>query len=140
MNISSRGQYALAAIFDLACHRPGEPVKTANIAKRQKIPQKFLELILSSLKQGGFVESHRGAAGGYHLARLPEAITVGEVLRFVDGSPQQKKSGPKGETPFSELWRNVDKTVAAIVDNTNFAAIVRNWREKQTTYTHDWEI
>jgi Rrf2 family transcriptional regulator, cysteine metabolism repressor len=139
MNISSKGQYALQAIFDLASQNTDEPVKIATIAERQGIPQKFLELILSSLKQGGFVESQRGAGGGYHLARLPEAITVGEVLRFVDGSPQQKK-GPKRETPFSELWRNVDKSVAGIVDGANFASIVRKWAEKQRTYVHDWEI
>jgi len=139
MHISSKGHYALQALFDLATRNTGEPVTIASIAKRQGIPQKFLELILASLKQGGFVESHRGAAGGYHLARLPETITVGEVLRFVDGSPQKKK-GPKGETPFSELWRTVDKTVAAILDGTNFASIVRKWAEKQKTYVHDWEI
>ena len=139
MNISSKGQYALQALFDLASQSADEPVKIASIAKRQKIPQKFLESILSSLKQGGFVESHRGVAGGYHLARRPETITVGEVLRFVDGSPRKQK-GHKHETPFSELWRNVDKSVAGIVDRVNFAAVVRNWEEKQTTYTHNWDI
>ena len=139
MNISSKGQYALQALFDLATQKTGEPVKIASIAGRQGIPQKFLELILSSLKQGGFVESQRGAGGGYHLARLPEAITVGEVLRFIDGSPQKKK-GPKRETPLSELWRKVDKSVATILDNTNFASLVRNWAEKQKTYVHDWVI
>ncbi len=69
MNISVKGEYALQAIFDLASQRPGEPVRIADIARRQKIPQKFLELILASLKQGGFVESRRGAEGGYLLAR-----------------------------------------------------------------------
>jgi Rrf2 family protein len=96
-------------------------------------------LILSSLKQGGFVESHRGAGGGYHLARLPESITVGEVLRFVDGSPQKKK-GSKRETPFSEMWRKVDNTIARIVDGTTFSALVRDWTEKQTTCVQDWDI
>src|ERR1017187_8917272 len=96
MNISVKGEYALQAIFDLASSARAEtqpivPVKIADIARRQGIPQKFLELILASLKQGGFVESRRGAGGGYQLARLPETITVGEVLRFVDGTPQKKK-------------------------------------------------
>ena len=139
MNISSKGQYALQAIFDLASQNTDEPVKIATIAERQGIPQKFLELILSALKQGGFVESQRGAGGGYHLARLPESITVGEVLRFVDGSPQKKK-GPRRDTPFTELWRTVDKSVARIVDGANFAALVRDWTEKQTTYVQDWDI
>jgi Rrf2 family cysteine metabolism transcriptional repressor len=139
MNISSKGRYALQAIFDLASQNTDEPVKIATIAERQGIPQKFLELILSSLKQGGFVQSQRGAGGGYHLTRRPEAITVGEVLRFVDGSPQKKKD-PKRETPFSDLWRTVDKSVAGIVDGANFASLVRHWAEKQKTYVHDWDI
>jgi Rrf2 family protein len=139
MNISSKGHYALQAIFDLASQSTDEPVKIASIAERQGIPQKFLELILSSLKQGGFVQSQRGAGGGYHLARRPEAITVGEVLRFIDGSPRKKKD-PKRETPFSDLWRTVDKSFAGIVDGTNFASLVRQWAETQNTYVHDWDI
>jgi Rrf2 family transcriptional regulator, cysteine metabolism repressor len=71
LNISVKGEYALQAIFDLATQRPGEPVKIAEIARRQRIPQKFLELILAGLKQGGFVESGHGAEGGYMLARRP---------------------------------------------------------------------
>ena len=99
MNISVKGEYALQAIFDLASQRPGDPVKIADIARRQKIPQKFLELILAGLKQAGFVESRRGAEGGYLLARAAESLTVGEVLRFVEG-PQQSRGNPrpKGET------------------------------------------
>src|ERR1041384_3166876 len=91
MNISVKGEYALQAIFDLASQPAGEPVKIAGIARRQKIPQKFLELILAGLKQGGFVESRRGAEGGYLLARPADQITVGEVIRFVEG-PQHHKA------------------------------------------------
>ena len=69
MNTSVKGEYALQAIFDLASQQNSEPVKIADIARRQKIPQKFLELILAGLKQGGFVESRRGAEGGYLLAK-----------------------------------------------------------------------
>ena len=68
MNISVKGEYALQAIFDLASRPAGQPVKIAEIARRQQIPQKFLEFILASLKQAGFVESRRGADGGYLLA------------------------------------------------------------------------
>ena len=86
MNISVKGEYALHAIFDLALQKFGEPIKIAEIARRQRIPQKFLELILAGLKQGGFVESRRGAEGGYLLARPAATLTVGEVLRFVEGT------------------------------------------------------
>ena len=78
MNISGKGDYALRAMFDLASQPVGQPVKIAEIARRQAIPQKFLELILAGLKQGGFVESRRGADGGYLLARQPEFLTVGK--------------------------------------------------------------
>jgi Rrf2 family protein len=139
MNISSKSHYALLTLFDLASQNVGKPVKIASIARRQNIPQKFLELILASLKQGGFVESHRGSEGGYSLARLPESITVGEVLRFVDGSAtKQKRSRPAG--PFSELWNNVDTSIAGILDRTNFASLLRDWEAKQSTYVHNWEI
>jgi len=86
MRVTLKGDYALRAIFDLALQKPGKPIRIADIAKRQKIPQKFLELILSGLKQGGFVESRRGAEGGYLMARSPDTITVGQVLRFVEGT------------------------------------------------------
>src|SRR5205814_10650433 len=106
MHISVKGEYALQAILDLASQRPGEPIRIADIAQRQKIPQKFLELILAGLKQAGFVESRRGAEGGYLLARPAESLTVGEVLRFVEGPQQGKnRSRRKIETPFTDLWR-----------------------------------
>ena len=141
MNISVKGEYALQAIFDLAAQRPGEPVRIADIARRQKIPQKFLELILAGLKQGGFVESRRGAEGGYLLARAADSITVGEVLRFVEG-PQQNKKNPrrKQDTPFTDMWQQVDRAVSDILDHTSFADLIRNWAEKQNKFVLNWEI
>src|ERR1700681_1838682 len=108
MNISVKSEYALLAVFDLALQAAGEPVKIADIARRQAIPQKFLELILASLKQGGFVESRRGAEGGYLLARPADQITVGEVLRFIEG-PQDRKARRRKthESPFGEMWQQV---------------------------------
>lgn len=139
MNISVKGEYALQAIFDLALHRSGDPVKIAEIAKRQKIPQKFLELILAGLKQGGFVESRRGAEGGYLLARPPEQITIGQILRFIEGVKGAGK-GKSGATPFCEVWRQVDQAVSEIVDRTSFADITRLWRERQAHYIPNWDI
>jgi len=141
MTISVKAEYALQAIFDLAAQKTGEPVKIADIASRQKIPQKFLELILVGLKQAGFLESRRGAEGGYLLARAAESLTVGEVLRFMDG-PHQGKGRPrrKADTPFTELWRRVDGAVAAIVDHTTFSALVREWTDKQSKHVLNWEI
>ena len=141
MNISVKGEYALHALFDLALQRVGEPIRIADIAKRQKIPQKFLELILAGLKQGGFVESRRGAEGGYLLARAPDAITVGQVVRYVEGAKRAAPARkPSGADPFAETWRRVDQAVSDVIDQTTFADLVRNWRDQQATYVPNWEI
>ena len=137
MHISVKGEYALQAIFDLAAQRKGEPIRIADIARRQKIPQKFLEMILAGLKQAGFVESRRGAEGGYLLARPPDTITVGEVLASVEGARKQPR---RAETPFTEMWRSVDRSVSDIIDKTTFAELVRKWEEKQNRYVLNWEI
>jgi len=152
MNISVKAEYALLAIFDLASQPPGEPVRIADIAKRQRIPQKFLELILVGLKQAGFLESRRGAEGGYLLARPANSLSVGEVLRYMEG-PQQKGrgAGPKGrssgqgawrrpDTPFTEVWGRVDAAVSGILDDTTFADLIEAWAEKQHKYVLNWEI
>jgi len=145
MNISVKSEYALKAVFDLASQylvaqgtSNMPPVKIADIARRQQIPQKFLELILAGLKQSGFVDSRRGAEGGYLLARSPETITVGEVLRTIENV----KGGGRGRIndPFSEIWRRVDTVVSDVLDQTTFAELARNWREKHTQYVPNWEI
>jgi Rrf2 family transcriptional regulator, cysteine metabolism repressor len=141
MNISVKGEYALEAIFHLAAHSGEKPVKIADIAQRQKIPQKFLELILASLKQGGFVESRRGAEGGYLLARRPESITVAEVLRFVEGrSEERSRQRRKPASPFSELWDRVDRSVDQLLESATFANLVREWTERNARFVPNWEI
>lgn len=136
MKISVKAEYALEAIFDLASQTGTEPTRIADIAKRQKIPQKFLELILSNLKQGGFVESRRGADGGYLLAKPASQITVGEVIRHVDG-PVERRSENAG---FEDFWRRVDESVNNILEHTSFQQLVDEWQAKQTLYIANWEI
>jgi len=145
MNISVKSEYALKAVFDLASQHLAAtrgssiaPVKIADIAKRQKIPQKFLELILSGLKQNGFVDSRRGAEGGYLLARTPDSITIGEVLRAVENI----KGGSRqtADDPFAAIWQRVDAAVSDVLDRTSFAELARDWQRKQTQYVPNWEI
>jgi len=141
MNISVKGEYALQAIFDLAANGGSEPVKIAEIARRQKIPQKFLELILASLKQGGFVESRRGAEGGYMLAKRPEAITVADVLRYVEGRQEERSRLRKqADSPFSDLWTRADSAIDSVLRATTFAHLVREWTDKHSRFVPNWEI
>ena len=141
MNISVKGEYALQAVFDLSSQPPGKPVKIADIANRQKIPQKFLELILASLKQGGFVESRRGAEGGYLLSRPGDSIKVGEVLRFIEGSRNEKsRVRRQGESPFTDMWQRVNAAVSDVLDQTSFTDLQRSWKEKRARFVPNWEI
>ncbi len=136
MTVSVKGEYALAALLDLAQQPAGTPTRIADIANRQKIPQKFLELILASLKQGGFVESRRGAEGGYLLARTPRAITVGEVIRFVDGDRRRSR----GDAPFDPVWQRVEQAVAEVIDQTTIEDVVDQWQQQQSRYIPNWDI
>ncbi|MBM3726156.1 MAG: Rrf2 family transcriptional regulator [Acidobacteria bacterium] len=139
MNISVKAGYALHALFDLATQPGPDPVKIGDIARRQRIPQKFLELILASLKQGGFVESRRGAEGGYLLARPAASITVGEVIRYVEGGRARAQDRP-GDTPFSTLWQQVNSATDNILNQYSLADIRRSWDEKQASYVPNWDI
>ncbi len=141
IRISLKAQYGLKAILDLALQPPGRPVRIADIARRQRIPQKFLEVILASLKQGGFVESRRGAEGGYLLAAAPEAISVGAVVRFLEGGAGGKTRGKRaGGDAFAELWRRVDEAFSAVADKTSFADLARAWQERQEEFVPNWDI
>jgi Rrf2 family protein len=144
VEISVKSEYALRAVFDLASREGPQPVKIAEIAARQDIPQKFLELILSQLKQGGFLGSRRGAEGGYFLARPAETITVGAILRHIDGpfSPSRKQmlENLPPDSPFPELWSEVEKALSGVLDRTTFADLVGRWREKNTRQVANWQI
>ena len=83
--LSQKAKYALRALLMLAEAPAEELVLIQDIADRQKVPKKFLELILVELKRHGFAHSQRGRSGGYCLARPADAITFGQVIRAMDG-------------------------------------------------------
>ena len=139
MNVSVKCEYALRAVLDLSLAAPGLPIRIADIAARQSVPQKFLETILAELKRHGFLESRRGADGGYLLARPADSITVGHVLRAIEGGRTGRaaleKPGPLG--PF---WSRVDTAVSSVIDKTTFAELAREWLERQSQFVPNWEI
>lgn len=129
MRISQRGLYALQALTVLAQH-PSDVVKIKDIAAQEQLPEKFLEAILLDLKRARFVVSLRGARGGYQLNRPPRKITLGDVLRRIDGplAPfedaeslrQRVKKDPK-HRPLFRVLLDVRDATAGILDHTSIA-------------------
>lgn len=85
MKLSTKGRYGLKAMFDLAVNYGNEPISLKSIAERQDISEHYLEQLMAILRKSGLVQSVRGAYGGYLLAREPSEITVGDVLRALEG-------------------------------------------------------
>ena len=132
MKITYKGDYALKAVLDLALHHGNELVTIHEIARRIDAPVKFLEQILVALKKGGLVESRRGNVGGYLLSRPPDKITVGDVVRLIDGPIEPIPCVKAGYSNCSDiercvlksLWQRVSSATSKIVDNTTFEDLV----------------
>jgi len=148
MPISQKTQYAVRAVFELAKRQGRGAIKISEIAEAQAIPQRFLENILNHLKGGGFVESVRGKEGGYLLVRPAKELTVGQVLRFVEGplSPVEcMVDGKKvpcsmyGHCAFRSLWKRAEKALEEVYDGTTFEELVKeeanDCRERGADYS-----
>ncbi|MDD5155128.1 MAG: Rrf2 family transcriptional regulator [Candidatus Omnitrophica bacterium] len=128
MKITYRGDYALKAVLDLALHYDKGLSTIHEIAKRIDAPVKFLEQVLLDLKKGGFIESRRGKIGGFLLSRPPAKITVGEVVRFIDGPIEPiacvkhgySACGDVYKCSFQKIWQNVYKATSDIIDHITF--------------------
>ena len=136
MKLSKKCQYALKAVFELAWRNNEKPVKTRDIAHAQRMSVRFTEIILNELKHGGFVESRRGSEGGYLLARNSQALTIKEVIEYVEGpisvAPDAAENlAFKGNTAFNDLWQQIDGAVAQVCDGKSFADLVEFEKAKK---------
>ena len=136
MRISARGEYAIKAVLDLTLHAGRGLIPIQEVAARQGIPQRYLEQVLLALKRGGLLHSRRGSAGGYHLTRPPEEVTVGDVLRAVEGhrSPLElvgrQRRGADGYE-LDLLWDEIAEAVSGVVDRLTFAELATRVRERR---------
>ena len=149
MAISQKCLYGLRAIFELAKRHQQGPARIGEIAAAQAIPTRFLEVILNELKQGGFVDSRRGKEGGYLLARHPREISVGEIIRFVQGPmyPVEeliaKEVDGAPEIPgivFVPVWRKLEAAVAGVLDATTFEQLVTDEKTHKGRRIVDFSI
>ena len=124
MKLSTKGRYGLRAMLDLAANGGGEAVSIASIAKRQDLSVRYLEQLFRKLRTAGLIESVRGASGGYRLAKEPDAISVGEVLRALEGDlvavqcDGMNESCANADACISKIvWERINTAISESVDS-----------------------
>ena len=139
MKISTKGKYGLRAMIDLAQYSEQEAVSISSIAQRQKISESYLEQLVAKLKKAGLVVSIRGAAGGYRLARPAADISVGDVLRALEGDVRavictaQTEEGCEGEElcVTKYVWQRINESIEKTVDEMMIDQLVAESRKAQ---------
>ena len=135
MKISTKGRYGLRALIDIAIHSSDEPAPLSEIAVRQNISISYLEQLIAKLKKAGIVNSSRGAKGGYTLGRSPDLISVGEVLRTLEGDLNPvacaELTGEGESCSGSELcvtkyvWKRISDSINNTVDTLMLSEIIQ---------------
>jgi len=128
MRISAKADYAIRAAAELAAATDEKPVKAERIATAQKIPLNFLENILGELRHAGIVRSHRGAEGGFRLAKPAKELTVADVIRAVEGPLASVRGGPPENASYDgaaealpRVWIAVRANLRAVVERVTLA-------------------
>nr|WP_296006049.1 Rrf2 family transcriptional regulator [uncultured Blautia sp.] len=142
MKLSTKGRYGLRALIDLALYsEKEEAVSIQSISERQRISDSYLEQLMRKLKKEGLIQSIRGAQGGYRLAKPAEEISVGDVLRALEGSIEAVSCGAgnnehcQGEDlcVARYVWQEINKSIQETVDSIMLSQLVeesRRVREK----------
>jgi Rrf2 family protein len=130
VQISAKTDYAVRALLSLAVREP-ELVKIDTVIGEQRLPRKFVEAILGDLRRAGIVRSQRGAEGGYALARPADEITLGQVIRAVDGPLAEVRGLRPHETNYAgvaehlpAVWVAVRASLRQVLDETTLAQVL----------------
>lgn len=127
MEISCKSEYAILALIELTTYyQSGEPLQIRQIAAQQKIPDRYLEQLLATLRRGGLVKSQRGSRGGYLLAREPWKITVFEILECLEGldikvSEEETKPKTIDSGVVEEIWQEARQAANSILQKYTLA-------------------
>lgn len=135
MKISTKGRYGLRAVIDLALNENHEQVSLISIAQRQDISKNYLEQVFSALRKAGIVKSVKGAQGGYVLAKKTDEITVGEILRALEGDlsvvavEDRKDTNQIEQYIRDHIWGEIDKKVNSVVDQLTLEDILNEYKK-----------
>ena len=140
MKITYKGDYALKALLQLALrYNEGDVLSISEIAKLGDMPVNFLEQILLTLRKGGFVKAKRGVQGGFSLAKHPKDITVGDVVRFIEGpiepiscvcEDNYKGCKDLSSCIFRGVWKEVSHAISVVVDTLTFEELVMRYKAR----------
>src|SRR5271155_2097867 len=154
MRLSKKGEYAIRALVEIgfaANLKTNSLIQISTVAQRTNIPEKFLEQILLALRNGGVLKSKRGVEGGYSLAKAPEEITLGEVIRLLDGplapipcvskTAYEKCSCPDEESCGLRLaMKQVRDAIAEILDNYKLSRVIQEVQKHRATKKTEWQF
>ena len=144
MKISTKGRYGLRAMIDLAQYSEIEPVSINSIASRQSISEGYLEQLMALLKKGGLIKSIRGAGGGYVLAKKMEEISVGDVLRALEGSLEpvecsayhtEEVCEAAGGCVTKYVWQRINESINRTVNEISIKQLVEESKMVQEQNT-----
>lgn len=133
MKLSTKGRYGLRALIDLARYSEVEPVSISSISARQGISERYLEQLMALLKKADLVKSIRGAGGGYVLAREQKDISVGDVLRALEGSLEpvecsgflaEEGCEAAGGCVTKYVWQKINESINRTVDEIKLDRLV----------------
>lgn len=138
MKISTKGRYAVRVMLDLALNNTGECIKVKDIAARQGLSEKYLEQIIAVLNKAGYVNSVRGAQGGYRIARDPKEYTVGMILRLTEGSMAPvaclEEGAPECERCDTcetlAVWKELSDAINRVIDGVTIADLVEKRKQR----------
>ncbi|MCW5828938.1 MAG: Rrf2 family transcriptional regulator [Deltaproteobacteria bacterium] len=142
MRVSRRCEYALRALLELGLQKPGgRPLTVGQIARAQRVPEGVLANLLVLLKRAKLVTSVQGARGGFYLAKKPAEITLGEVLRLIDGpvavapikclAGERPKECAESECSYYDVWGEVRDAISRIVDATTLENVIDRSRSQR---------
>lgn len=136
MKLSTKGRYGLRALVDLALYSEEEPVSIQSIAKRQNLSESYLEQLVRKMRTAGLVVSVRGAGGGYQLSRPAEEISVGDVLRALEGnldavSCNANTEGCEGADlcVTKYVWARINESITHAVDSISIEQLLEESRK-----------
>lgn len=138
MRLSTRGRYGVKAMFELALHHSDTPIALNNIADKQSISVHYLEQLFSTLRKAGLVKSIRGAQGGYLLSKKPQNITVGEIIRTLEGPlapadcviEDDSKECAKAEYCVTRMiWEKIRDSVNHVVDSITLQDMIDEYKK-----------